>query len=324
MSDEIVEQIVNKEINKHKKEDDRGTLFWFTDYNPHNHENGYEWLYNEYKDIIRGIGWETETGKKCGKVHNQGFFQLFEQGRFKPWIKRFKLKNEDSDKGAWMGKCNGSIEDNERYCSKDGAYTMLGYFCNKAYRSDFHNIKDDLREGASLYKICDNYTSQYIRYPNGIKCMAELIRKDKRNNLGINPPKTFICKGKNIDIMKYLYTKHEKDMFCIEATDKDRFIFDGYDNEKILVIQNFECGHVIEECEDVKCIMGDNNINIRKTKLEEIVEGIPQRLKIKGSTTYDNWEFVYLCSKLSKTKWYYGSTTFLDKLPILEDLSISV
>jgi len=298
--DDIQEEIVEavEEIKDKKEGTTKAVLFCFTDFDMD--DSRFYTAYEEYKDIIRGIAWGKEIAPQTGKPHLQGFIQVYKQMRYKQLLKWFGIK--------WMSCALGNVKDNENYCSKEGFYTTLGMFVYRGYRTDFHNIKDDLKNGASLGDIAENYTGDYIRYHSGIKAMKyALAMNDKRK---IVKPKLEILKGKNIDCMRAVFALCAKP-FIIDATDKDKFIFDGYDNEKTLVIKGFVCGHLLEECEGLQVIMGDNHKNFHKDWLEEIIEGIPQRLKIKNGQAVEAWDKVILCSNLTPDKWYCGKQRML-------------
>lgn len=293
IQEEIVEAV--EEVKDKKEGSTKSVLFCFTDYDMD--VSRFKSAFEEYKDIVRGIAWGIEKCPTTGKPNVQGFIQVYKQMRYKQLLKWFGLK--------WMSCALGDVKDNETYCKKEGFYTELGYFIYRGYRTDFHNIKDDLRNGASLGDIAENYTGDYIRYHAGIKAMKYAIAIKDSKGRGIKKPKLSFYKGRNVDIMREIYGLGAN-TFIIESTDKDRFIFDGYDNETTLVIKGFVNGHLIEECEGLQVIMGDNGKNFNKDLLEEIIEGIPQRLKIKGGQAVDMWEHVILCSNIMPEKWYCG------------------
>ena len=149
-------------MTKKTNNDNKGVSFCFTDYNKSNIDNGYESIYAEFSDMIRGIAWGKETCPTTGRLHNQMYIQMFKQCRATAIQKMIKSK-------AHFEIMMGSIQQNETYCSKEGVYTKLGHFISRGYRSDLHNIKDDLKNGSSLYDIMENYTGDFIRYSNGIQ-----------------------------------------------------------------------------------------------------------------------------------------------------------
>ncbi len=298
IQEEITEAV---EAVKDKKEGTtKAVLFCFTEFDMD--DSRFTSAFEEYKDIVRGIAWGREITPSTGVPHLQGFIQVYSQMRYKQLLKWFGIK--------WMTCALGNVKDNENYCKKEGFYTVLGEFVHRGYRTDWHNMKDDFRNGASLGDIAENYTGNYIRYHAGIKAMKYAIAMKDCKDRKIVKPKFEIWKGKNIDCMREVYALRAN-TFIIDATDKDKFIFDGYDNETTLVIKGFVNGHHIEECEGLQVIMGDNGKNFPKDWLEEIIEGIPQRLKIKNGQAVDAWNRVILCSNLTPDKWYCGKQRML-------------
>ena len=159
----------DKEVTKIK---DKGVCFCFTDFSVKNIEAGYKLVYQEYEDMIRGIAWGIEKCPKTGKPHNQGFIQLFKQGRYGMIQRWFKSK-------CHFEVMMGSIKNNEEYCSKENRYTIYGQFVEQGYRTDLHNIKDDIKQGSGMYEIMNNYTGDFIRYHSGIDKMKQVIDKKK-------------------------------------------------------------------------------------------------------------------------------------------------
>lgn len=236
---------------------DKGTSFTLTDFK----EIDFYKVYEDYKDKIRGIAWGQETCPTTGTKHNQGFVQLFTQGR-KACIKKMCKNNQ-----IHLEVMKGSIKQNEKYCKKEGKYEELGCFVSRGYRSDLHNIKDDLENGANMYTIMNNYTSDFVRYHSGIGKMKELI--DKK----ISKVKREIT----LDIIKDEdeVTFDEEDVFRIDETCDQRFLFNGYDNEKIILIEK-------------------SNGFLSSVWLTKIIEGKPFRLNMKNGCTYAKWTRVII------------------------------
>jgi hypothetical protein len=274
----MVNQTNNDNVNNKKKTDNsnKGLLFCFTDFK--NIENGYTDIYNEYKDVIRGIAWGKETCPTTGKVHNQGFIQMFTQSRYSAIQKIFKSK-------CHFEVCHGNIQQNETYCSKENNYIKLGYFCYKGYRTDFHNIKDDLENGASEYDIMNNYTGQYIRYSAGIQKMKALIDKKKSRKFR-NVDTTVLCGLAGAGKSSYVYNTYgHENVFTIDSKMMNTDFWGSYSNEKILLIDDFSGW-------------------IQYNYLLRVLDGHPFELNIKNSYAFANWEKVYITSNTLPKNWY--------------------
>ncbi len=261
-----------------KKENNKGISFCFTDFKEENIKNGYKTTFKEYNDMIRGIAWGVETCPKTGKKHNQAFIQLYKQSRYTAIQKWIGSK-------AHFEVLRGSIKDNEEYCSKEGTYTALGQFVSRGYRSDLHNIKDDLMNGATMYEVMDNYTGDFVRYSNGIQKMKSLIDKKKGLKWRDVDVKVLYGKagtGKTSHVMK----KHGyENVFTLDAKWASTNFWGDYDGEDVLLIDDF-------------------NGWIQYSYILRVLDGHPLQLNIKGGSTYARWTKVYITSNALGCQWY--------------------
>lgn len=263
-----------------KKQPDKGVLFCFTDFSGVNVKNGYKKIFEEYKDIIRGISWGKEICPSTKKEHNQGFIQLFKQARYASIQKMIKSK-------CHFEICHGSILDNETYCSKEGSYTKIGTYVSRGYRSDIHNIKDDLMNNVPLYNIMDNYTGDFLRYHSGIDKMKSLIDKRKRDDMGFVKPEVKVLIGDaGLGKTKQIYEKHGyHNVFKISRYDDLKFMFNGYDNQEVLILDDF-------------------NGNVPYTYLLQLLDGYPLDINIKNGVRYNFFNKIYITSNNKPSKWY--------------------
>lgn len=269
---------MSKDDKKKSPNWDKGVAFVFTDFLKKNIETGYAKVFQEYKDEIRGIAWGRETCPTTGKEHNQGFVQFFKQSRGKR-LQRLLGSN------VHFGKMRGSVKDNETYCSKENVYTKLGAFVSRGYRSDLHNIKDDLKNGATLYEVMDNYTGDFVRYSNGITKMKELIDEKKSQEfrrLEVTSLTGEAGSGKTREV----YERHGyANVFKIDGSADERFMFNGYDGQDVLLIDDF-------------------NGWIKYSYLLNVLDGYPLPLNVKNGRTFARWTKVYITSNNKPAKWY--------------------
>lgn len=257
----------------------RQTTFCFTDFNEKNITNGYKNNYKDYNDIIRGIAWGVETCPKTGRKHNQGFIQFYSTQRGRRLQKILGYYN------IHIEEIQGKISDNSKYCSKEGDYTELGEFVSRGYRSDLHNIKDDLKNGASMYEIMENYTGDFIRYHSGISKMKALI--DEEKSYKWRNVETTILQGKaGTGKTRYVTEKHGyKNVFKINGKLAKTDFWGSYRGQDILLIDDF-------------------NGWIQYSYLLQVLDGHPLELNIKNSHTFANWTKVYITSNVSMDRWY--------------------
>lgn len=256
----------------------KGVSFTFTDFDKTNIADGYAKYFNEYKDIIRGIAWGKEICPTTNKEHNQGFVQLYKQARFTAIQKMIKSK-------CHFEVMQGSVSQNEAYCSKENVYTKLGDFVSKGFRSDLHNIKDDLKNGKCLYDIMDNYTGDFVRYHSGITKMKELI--DEHSSHKWRDVETTTLTGTaGSGKTSYVYKKHGyENVFKIDSSGDDKFMFNGYAGQSVLLIDDF-------------------NGWIKYTYLLNVLDGHPLPLNVKNGRTFANWTKVYITSNVKPCAWY--------------------
>lgn len=269
-------EVSNKDNNKDFSKM-RGTYFCFTDF-----KNSFIdclKIYYNNKDLIRYLFVGKEICPKTKKLHLQGYIQMFTQCRAVFVQKMFNEKFH-------IGKCRGTVEQNIKYCGKDGDIRQWGRMSHgQGYRSDWHNIKDDLKKGDSLLEIAENYTSQFIQCHSGIKAIKSLIDYDSR------------CKDREIDVTtiygeagsgktSYVYKKHGyKNVFKLtEGMYKANF-WGNYDGQEVLLIDEF-------------------NGWIKYKDILDILDRHPFPVNIKNGNTMANWTKVYIISNNKPGTFY--------------------
>ncbi len=226
-------------------------------------------IYRENIHIIRGIGWGLETAPTTGKQHFQGHIQFFNKRRLGG------VKNILGCKSIHLESCRGSVEQNRKYCAKDNKYTKVGKFISQGHRTDLEDIKKNLDEGKTLDDIAQNHFSDFIRYKSGLQAYKKMC--DKRNTKGFRKINVeFVCGPTGTNKTR---SAVEKNPNHFKITGKNLKWFDGYEQEKVLIIDEY-----------------NNDIGI--TELLNILDGYQLRLEIKGSFTYANWTKVIITTNL--------------------------
>lgn len=255
----------------------RGTYFCFTDFK--NSRIDYAKIYFRNKDKIRFLYTGTEICPSTGKFHQQSYIQMFVQCRATAIQDMFDCKFH-------IEKCRGSPEENVGYCGKDEDIRMWGKMSKgQGHRSDLDSIKDDLKEGADLYEIMDNYTSNFIRYYGGIMKMKSLIDKKQRRvwrDIEVTSLTGKAGEGKS----SHVYKKHGyENVFTIDQKMMKTDFWGSYDGEKVLLIDDF-------------------NGWIQYAYLLRILDGHPLHINIKNGNTFANWDKVYITSNVKPGEWY--------------------
>lgn len=266
-------ELTTKDFSKVK-----GTYFCFTDFK--NSFVDMAKIYYNNKDLIRYLYVGKEICPKTKKLHLQGYVQMFSQCRATAIQKMFNVKFH-------INKCNGSVEQNIDYCGKDGDTREWGVVSKgQGFRSDLHNIKDDLLKGDSMYEIMNNYTSQFVRYHSGIGKMKELIdyklRCKDRPNLKVTAIYGKAGSGKTT----YVYDKHGyEDVYVLNETNYKKGFWNNYKDQKTLLIDEFHGW-------------------IKYKDLLQITDRHPYPVNLKNGSTMANWDNVYIISNRKPASWY--------------------
>ncbi len=237
----------------------------FTDFE----ELDYNSIYNEYKDIIRYIGWGEEICPKTKKTHYQGWVQFVNKKRMNGVKKVFGTHK------LHIESCKGNEIQNTNYCAKDKKYKFIGKYIVQGQRTNMEEIKKDLDNGATIKNIADSHFSDYIRYHSGFEkykklCDKERTRKFRKLNIEL------VCGPTGTNKTRKAVENNEN-AFKIEGLNLKWF--DGYNMEKTLIIDEY-----------------NNDVPI--TKMLNLLDGYQLRLEIKGSFTYANWTKVIITTNL--------------------------
>jgi hypothetical protein len=133
----------------------------------------------------------------------------------------------------------------------------------------------------------ENYTGDYIRYTGGIKSMKSLIDKRRRQDMGYVKPYVEVRCGKaDNSKTKDVYDKYGyKNVFKISRYDDLKFMFNGYDNEKVLLLDDF-------------------NGNLPYTYMLQLLDGYPMDINVKNGVCYNFFNKIIITSNNRPHKWY--------------------
>ena len=125
----------------------------------------------------------------------------------------------------------------------------------------------------------------FIRYHGGIAKMKSLI--DSREANKFRDVKTTVLVGKAGEgKTRMVVDKHGyENVFVVENGQDDKFLFDGYDGEDVICIDDF-------------------NGTIKYTTLLRILDGHKLGLNIKNGRTYAKWTQIYITSNNKPALWY--------------------
>lgn len=235
-------------------------------------------VYNEYKDIIRYLIVQKEKGGKNGRLHWQGYIQMYNQCRtrkIQTITTGLKIKH-------FCELARGSKEDNKAYCTKlrtsQNEWFEFGKACSQGCRTDLEADKKCLDDGGNLHDIAQNHFGNFIRYHQGFKAYKELAdkknRSGRRNDIEVELRHGQTGTGKTQGVLD----KHgDENVFIIDFNGTEWW--DGYDGEKIILIDDY-------------------NNDIKINRLLRLLDKYKVRLPIKGGFTWANWNKVYITTNL--------------------------
>lgn len=111
----------------------------FTDYSVEHDQEFYKKYNANY--VIYG----KEVCPTTGKMHHQGYMEFMSAKRL--------LQLKKLDEQIHWTKCNGTQEDNVKYCSKEGVVTEMGTKCEQGRRTDMELAMEMIENGSSDLEI---------------------------------------------------------------------------------------------------------------------------------------------------------------------------
>jgi len=109
------------------------------------------------KGTIKYLGYGLEECPTTKKAHHQGFVYFNSpRGSSKQVAKDFN--------NAHVEPCVGSLESNEKYCSKESSLITLGVKPEQGARTDLTDVKNEIINGKSVEEICIDKPHLYHQY----------------------------------------------------------------------------------------------------------------------------------------------------------------
>ncbi len=138
-----------------------------------------EKLFKGLSDKVEFAHWQYEEGDKTGNKHIQGVVRLARHNNMN-FVQRKLFK------ATWI-ICDGSLEQNIKYCSKEKGRLGGPWTYGKApelkqgKRNDLKEIKHKLEEGIPVNDIAqvDEHFGSWCRYPKSFKNYVNIISKPR-------------------------------------------------------------------------------------------------------------------------------------------------
>lgn len=239
----------------------------------------WEEIYEDWSDLIRFIIIGTEICPKTKKEHFQGYVQFFEPCR----MRKFQRMIGDN---CHLESQRGNDFQASDYCKKDGKYITFGKPSTQGARNEMESLCKMIDDGKRHSECYKEHKMSYLRYRHHFDKYRENVMFEKAKKW--RDVKVEILSGPTRcgKTRKYLYDhdgNYNNDVFLIHCSHDDKLWFDGYEGQKILILDEFR--------NDIKLgfMLG-------------LLEGHLQRLPIKGSHVYALWDKVVITTNLKKNE----------------------
>lgn len=138
-----------------------------------------------------------ETAPKTGKQHLQGYYQ-FKRKVTLSWYK----KNICSS--CHVEQAKGTLEQNQKYCSKEGKVVTYGKPKVQGYRSDLHALAEEVKT-KSLVEVITEHPTSYIRNYRGVKDYLTAVKPPQFRDVEEVKYGTLACSKLPTEDVYYVY-----------------------------------------------------------------------------------------------------------------------
>jgi hypothetical protein len=227
-----------------------------------------------------------ETCPTTGRLHHQGF-AYGEKMKLATWSKRLELIGHGK-----VLPCNGNLQQNEVYCSKQGLYTELGVapmgdgkkrclqqFTDAIMRNPQHPI-NFVAEEPQLAPL-------YVQYGRGLTDLASRMKMRQMNTEGYKKREIYILVGKpGTGKSRYVYEHHLPNDIYTMPTVTGQW-YGSYAGQPVVVFNDVCNGSVLSISDFLN-----------------ITDGYPIEVPVKGGFVPWCAQTVYFTSNHHWTHWW--------------------
>lgn len=237
--------------------------------------------------LLRYLVLQLEQCPTTNRYHYQGYLELSTPRRIAYCKNSLGEGHYEKRKGTRKQAIDYATKQETRIGGPWTFGKLLGDSTDSSqgHRSDWSELKSDIKRGCSWAFIEDHHFGLLLRYYNNIR------------KLWISHQKSLVPAWRTLSIIwihgdtgvgktKYVYDRHpHNEIFKLPMGDQQSIWFDGYNYEPVLLLDEF---------------YGQIKFNF----LLQILDGYNLRLPVKGCHTYSGWNIVYITSQYPPDKVY--------------------
>lgn len=225
-----------------------------------------------------------EIAPTTGKKHFQGYAYKATAQKFGFYKKAFG--------NTHFEKCHGNLEQNDRYCKKEGKWTEFGTKpMGNGKKRVLLQLKEEIEKGERVSKLqkTDEFFEPILRYERGLRDYERRLRQEKAIDDGykaktvtvfIGPPGT----GKT----KYVYDEHDRHSIYAMPKNDGKW-FGTYDGQPVVLFDDVSPGDIMSISTFLR-----------------LTDGYPIEVEVKGGFTPWIPTHIYVTSNKSIMEWWPG------------------
>jgi hypothetical protein len=254
--------------------------------------------FSEFKTVKKFVCQE-ERSPETRRLHIQGYVAFDRRYRFNEVIAITRFVGLPS---AHVEGANGSEWQNYCYCTKSDTSTgrfriTKGEFVRprsaaRAERSqEFSSMVDDIKRGKSSHYIAITYPKLWLQRSRGIPALVNefrIERSEPRSKLAVCVLWGAAGVGKSFWARQYAVW-HEKELYSMPPPSNGAVWFDGYNGEKVLLIDDMGCDAI------------NPGLFLNLLDLYDL------KVPVKGGFVEAAWDTVIITSNFHPDSWFRES-----------------
>lgn len=241
-------------------------------------------------DRVNWIGWGNEICPETKKPHRQAWIELVDPMRYtavQDIVGKKVNCDKERNKEGHTNYCMGILPDGSK---KPGwqSYETRGPKKEKKQgaRTDLDKFYKDIKEGKSEKEVLENNVEAYVKYTRAYDRIKKLYdRKPAWRKVEVHILWGKAGTGKS----HYPACIHgEENVYRLTGAMAQSGFWRDYNGEEVLVLDEFTGAWMKYE------------------EFNQILDGYPYNVNIKGSSMWAKYTKVYITSNLRPQKWYPG------------------